>query len=115
MYVGVPLETEIELSDEGIFAQELDEEEGGEEEELPEAKVPKADVGDLRELLRQKNGPSGLFSSADAFIPFSEDDEEEEVVDAEIDLAEVDGAVEDIPLESNGGHENVAADVAPEL
>lgn len=59
MYVGVPLETEIELSDEGIFAQELDEEEGGEEEELPEAKVPKADVGDLRELPGRKTDPLG--------------------------------------------------------
>ena len=90
------------------------EEEGEEEEELPGAKVPKADVGDLRELLRRKNEPSGLFSSADAFIPFSEDDEGEELIDAEVDVAEVDEAVEDTPPESNGGQEIVAADVDSE-
>ena len=96
--------------------QDMEEEEGEEEEELPEAKVPKADVADLRELLRRKEGPSGLFSSADAFIPFSEDEEEEEeeeLLDAEVDVAEAIGA-ENTLTESNGGLESTAAGVAAE-
>ena len=92
--------------------QDMEEEEGEEEEELPEAKVPKADVADLRELLRRKEGPSGLFSSADAFIPFSEEDEEEEeLLDAEVDVAEAIGAEKTL-TESNGGLESTAAGVA---
>lgn len=103
--------------------QDLEEEDGGEEEEdLPEAKLPKADVGDLRQLLRQKDERSGLFSSADAFIPLSdeyeeedeelleaieEEGEEEEVVEAD----DADGAA-DVPLQSNGA---LDAAVVPDL
>lgn len=71
------------FSDQFMQAQDLPEEEGGEEEELPGAKVPKADLGDLRQLLRRKTETSGLFSSADAFIPLSFDDEEEEEEEGE--------------------------------
>ena len=102
--------------------QELPEEDAA-EDDLPEAKLPKADVGDLRELLRRKDERSGLFSSADAFIPLSDDDdeEEEEVLEAieeeeEGEGVDADGAAADVPSLSHGGSGvAAAAEGVPEL
>lgn len=103
--------------------QDLQEEDAA-EDDLPEAKLPKADVADLRELLRRKDERSGLFSSADAFIPLSDDDHDEEVLEAieeeeEEEVVEADGAdgaADVVPLQSNGGSDvAAAAEVGPDL
>ncbi|CAL8462820.1 g2354 [Coccomyxa elongata] len=105
-----------------VDAADLPEEDAA-EEDLPEAKLPKADVADLRELLRRKDERSGLFSSADAFIPLSDDDEDAEQLEAieeegeEEEVVEADGAevAADVPLQTHDGSEvAAAADVVPD-
>lgn len=115
-----------EESEDRSFAcepQDLPEEDAA-DEDLPEAKLPKADVADLRELLRRKDERSGLFSSADAFIPLSDDDEDAEVLEAieeegeEEEVVEADGAdaAADVPLQTHDNSEvAAAADAVPDL